>query len=216
MKTPSRVSKASKVGSCFQRAAQPLLLLLVTGAALSAAQINVLPGGTLTATIVNAISPPAFVALDIEGTDLFAVTDGTTLIGADAAGSLGATFPNETLYAYSLDGTEFVGLTIDDFFLAGTELLVDLTGTPLTPITDPGLPFFEGNLQFDFTYQTTVLDPTDGFSLSSFSLASVSTPEPGTLLFCFIITGAWLLQRMVRFPWARSARKFWFARATKA
>lgn len=166
----------------FKRFARTAGAFVILAAGLSADPvINILPGGSLTATVVNAVSPPAYVGLDIEGTDIFDVTDGALLIGADGIGSLNPTFPNQVLYAYSFDGTQYVSLTIDDFSLLGDDLFVDVTGTPLTPITDPALAQMENNLTMDFTYESTVVDPTGTYALSSFDLTNlVGTPEPAT------------------------------------
>ena len=179
----------------FGRSAWAFLFLVIGTSALYADSIVVVPGGNLVANVIEAAQTQTFLALDVEGTDLLGVLDdGGNLIGAAAGGSLSPTFPNETLFAYSFDGTQFVSLAIDDFFISGNDLITDITGTPLTPITDPGLQDFVGNLQFSFAYESTTVDPTGAFSFSAFALTNIhQTPEPGTRLLCFLAGIALLL-----------------------
>lgn len=177
------------------------LMLLGTIGARADVTFEVLPGGTLTADVANVISPPSFLALDLQGASSVAVFNGTplTLIGAASVSNLfDLPFPNTTLLAENFSATQFIAFVLGTYTVSGTQLLVNETGVPFGgPVTDPGLVAFEGPLVFDFTYQTTI--DADDVSASYFTLSGVTVPEPSSLATVLVLSmGLLATRRFVR------------------
>ncbi|HEV8043152.1 MAG TPA: hypothetical protein VGP62_30005 [Bryobacteraceae bacterium] len=182
------------------------LALALSVGAMADPTFQVLSGGTLTATVADAIAPPGlFLGLDLRGSSNAAVFDPVLIGAGNVSNIFPFSFPSTTLFAQNFAATQFVSLTEESFSLVGTELLVNELGTPLTAVTDPGLQAFQGQLLFDFTYQTTVVDTPDNVVASYFLLSNITAvPEPsglpmvlagGFLMICYLSARRWLTRR---------------------
>lgn len=151
--------------------------------AVSASPIfSVLPGGSLTAVIVNsdATAPPSFFAFDLRGNSNVAVFD-RFFVGAFNVSDGGAPFPNGQLLAQTFDAVQRITLNYTALSLVGTELFVSETGTPQGVVTDAALNALVGKTIFDFSFVTTASG--GGFTASYFLLSGITqdltqVPEP--------------------------------------
>ncbi len=182
------------------------LSLALSMGAMADTTFQVLSGGSLTATVVDAIAPPGlFLGLDLRGSSDAAVFDSVLIGAANVSNIFPFAFPSTILFAQNFAATQFVSLTEENFSLVGTELLVDELGTPIATVTDPGLQAFEGQLLFDFTYQTTTVDTPDNVVASYFLLSNITAvPEPSGfplalagsfLMICYLSARRWFTRR---------------------